>query len=285
MKKQLTLWALAALFFASASPVSAQNDRKIAISVIDFFLPTVAAIDEKKKEKSLENPYHTSNQPAKDIRTRMEKLQGFVASVFGSDARFVLIDRSSLGIVQKEQELQKTEQFLDGYVVGQGKKIGADYLLSGDFDLNSITLTVSLFSVAEQTIVSKEVIEMKKAYFNFAANFRDPVVDGTRRLAARVFPMMMSVVEITEQKKDKAKAILVAGGNNRGVKRGQSLDIKLKEEREVDGQMQTYYRTVGQGSVDKVEDDNFSIVEVTDGEEEVKKLIDSGKKLYCTFKL
>lgn len=285
MKNHLFAILLAGLFAASASPVFSQNDKKTAISVIDFFLPNLAAIESKTKEKSPDNPYYTASQTARDIRSRMEKMQGFVSSVFGSDARFVLVDRNALNIVQKERELQKTEQFLDGYVVGQGKNIGADYLLNGEFDLNSITLTVSLFSVAEQTVVSKEVIEMKKAFFNFAANFRDPVVDGTRRLAARVFPMMMSVVEITEQKKDKAKAILVAGGNNRGVKRGQSLDIKMKEEREVDGQMQTYYRTVGQGTVDKVEDDNFSIVEVTDGEEEVKKLLDSGKKLYCTFKL
>lgn len=285
MKNHLFAILLAGVFAASASPALAQNDKKTAISVIDFFLPNLAAIEEKKKEHSPDNPYYTSGQTARDIRSRMEKMQGFVSSVFGSDARFVLVDRNALNIVQKERELQKTEQFLDGYVVGQGKNIGADYLLNGEFDLNSITLTISLFSVAEQTVVSKEVVEMKKAFFNFAANFRDPVVDGTRRLAARVFPMMMSVVEITEQKKDKAKAILIAGGNNRGVKRGQSLDIKMKEEREVDGQMQTYYRTVGQGTVDKVEDDNFSIVEVTDGEEEVKKLMDSGKKLYCTFKL
>jgi hypothetical protein len=111
------------------------------------------------------------------------------------------------------------------------------------------------------------------------------VVEGARRISARVFPLLMTVVEATEVKKDKAKTLLIAGGLKRGVKKGQVLDVKIKEEREADGVVQTYYRTVAQVEVEKVEDDNFSIVAVKDGNEEVKKLLDSGKKLYCTFKL
>ncbi len=285
MNKNHFLAALLGCLLANPSAIFSQNENKIAISVIDFFLPSLDAIHQKKAEKSEGNPYRNSAATAVDIRARMQKMQGFVASHFGGDARFVLIDRASLNIISREQELQKSEQFLDGYVVGQGKNIGADYLLSGDFDLNAIELTISLFSVADQTVVGKEVIDMKKAFFNFAANFRDPVVEGARRLSGRVFPVMMTVVEISEQKKDKAKALLIAAGLNRGLKTGQQLEIKTKDTREVDGVKQPYNRTVGTGKVDKVEDQNFSILSIEDGGEEVKKLIDGGKKLFCTFKI
>ena len=278
-------YLLLAVFLLPALPSLAQADKKTAIAVIDFYLPSVTDIERKRAEKGMDNPYFTSGSPATDIRARMQKLQGFASTVFGEDNRFVLVERNALNLVQKERELQKSEDFIDGYVVGQGKNIGSDYLLTGDFDVNGIALTLSLFSVTEQSTVAKEVIDMRKPLFGFGAALRDPVVEGARRLSARVFPLLMSVVEATEVKKDKAKALLVAGGLKRGVKKGQALDIKIKDTREADGVAQTYYRTIGQGEVEKVEDDNFSILNVTEGQEDVKKRLDGGQKLYCTFKL
>lgn len=286
MKKTLLCALLAALFCASTPcPVFGQENKKTAVAVLDFFLPSLATIEKKKADKKPENPYFTSAQSGSDILFRLQKLQGFASSVFGADSRFVLIERNALKIVQKERELQKSEDFIDGYVTGQGKNIGADYLVTGDFDVDGIALTISIFSVSEQVTVAKEIVDLKKALFAFGAPLRDPVVDGTRLLSAKVFPLLMTVVEITESKKEKAKKLLLAAGLNRGMKTKVKLDIKVKEEREADGQKQTYYRTVGQAEVDKVEDDNFSILSVSEGEEEVKKLIDSGKKLYCTFKI
>jgi hypothetical protein len=272
-------------FLLLSLTVCAQPDKKTGISIIEFYLPKLADIEQKKREKRSENPYFTTASSAGEIHAKLQKLQSFVAGVFGEDSRFVLIERNSLNLVQKEKELQKSEDFIDGYVVGQGKNIGADYLLTGDFDPNSNTLSLSFFSVSEQTTVAKESIDLQKALFGFAVPLRDPVVEGARRISARVFPLLMTVVEATEVKKDKAKTLLIAGGLKRGVKKGQVLDVKIKEEREADGVVQTYYRTVAQVEVEKVEDDNFSIVAVKDGNEEVKKLLDSGKKLYCTFKL
>lgn len=276
------LWTSFLLF---AFPAVAQSEKKTALAVIEFYLPKVADIERKIAEKGSDNPYFTNFADPADIHARLQKMQGFASTVFGEDNRFVLVERNALNLVQKERELQKSEEFLDGYVVGQGKNIGADYLLTGDFDLNGISLTLSLFSVAEQATVGKELIDLRKPLFGFGAVLREPVVEGARRLSARLFPLLMTVVEATEVKKNKAKTLLVAGGLKRGVKKGQALDVKIKDQREVEGVLQTYYRTVGQAEVEKVEDDNFSIVNLASGEEEVKKLLDEGKKLFCTFKL
>lgn len=276
---------LLAGFLAFCPSLKAQPDKKTSLAVIEFYLPKPAEIEQKTRERRSDNPYFSSGTSSADIHAKLQKLQSFATGVFGEDSRFVLVERSALNLVAKERELQKSEDFIDGYVVSQGKNIGAEYLLTGDYELNSITLTLSLFSVAEQTTVAKEIIELQKPLFALGAPLRDPVVDGARRLSARVFPSLMTVVEATEVKKDKVKALLIAGGLKRGVKRGQVLDIKTREEREADGVLQTYYRTVGQAEVEKVEDDNFSIVAVKEGNEAIKTLLDSGKKLYCTFKL
>ena len=276
---------VASIFLQQPAANAQAETAKTAISVIEFYLPKATDIEMKRREKSQDNPYATSASSAGDILARIQKLQGYVSNIFGSDARFVLVERNALKLVEKERELQKSEDFIDGYVVGQGKNIGADYLLTGDFDLNGIALNLSLFSVVEQTTVAKEVIDLKKPLFGFGAALRDPVVEGTRRLSARVFPLLITVVELTQVKKDKAKEILVAGGLKRGLKKGQVLDIKLQEVREADGQSVIYYRTVGQGEVEKVEDDNFSLLTIKDGEQEIKSLLDAGKKLYCSFKI
>lgn len=284
--KSTLLWTILAVFCCSSIPnfVFGQENKKTAIAVLDFFLPSQAAIDQKRADKKPDNPYYV-NQAGPSLLSRLQKIQVFASSVFGADNRFVLIERNALKIVQKERELQKSEDFIDGYVTSQGKNIGADYLLTGDFDVDGIVLTLSLYSVAEQVTVAKEVVDLRKSLFATGAPLRDVVVEGTRLLSAKVFPLLMTVVEITESKKEKAKKLLLAAGMNRGLKTKMQLDIKVKEERETDGQKQTYYRTVGQAEVEKVEDDNFSILSVSEGEEDVKKIIDGGKKLYCTFKI
>ena len=54
-----------------------------------------------------------------------------VADVFVGSKKFVVIDRSALSQIQAEKELQKTEDFIDGQVVAQGKSLGAQYILTG----------------------------------------------------------------------------------------------------------------------------------------------------------
>jgi len=281
------IWAFAMLLVWSGPPLCAQSAKpKIAIAVIDFYLPTRAQIEEQKKRPRTENPIAESHATAHEIHLRLQRFQGYVSDVFGSDGRFVLVERKALQLLQKERELQKSEEFIDGYVVGQGKNIGADYLLTGDFDLASVALTLSLFSVADQATVAKEVIEVRASLLAVNKPQRDPVELGARRLGASVFPLLMTVVEPHEvTKKGQVKSLLIAGGLKRGLKKGQVLDIKLQEMRDNDGEAQTYYRTVGQAEVLKVEDDNFSIVTIKSGAETVKALLDTGKKLHCTFVL
>lgn len=281
------LLACAMLLAWSGQPLYAQAAKpKIALALIDFYLPTRPQIEEQKRQPRAENPIAASHASAHEIHLRLQRFQGYVSDVFGTDGRFVLVERKALQLVQKERELQKSEEFIDGYVVGQGKNIGADYLLTGDFDLASLSLTLSLFSVADQATVAKEVIEVGASLLAVNKPQRDPVELGARRLGASVFPLLMSVVEPSEvTKKGQVKSLLIAGGLKRGLKKGQVLDIKIQETRENDGAAQTYYRTVGQAEVLKVEDDNFSIVTIKNGAETVKTLLDSGQKLYCTFVL
>ncbi|MBL0288501.1 MAG: hypothetical protein IPQ19_14160 [Bacteroidetes bacterium] len=47
-------------------------------------------------------------------------------------SRFTVVDRTNLSALKSEKELQKSEDFIDGYVVDQGKSFGAKYVVTGD---------------------------------------------------------------------------------------------------------------------------------------------------------
>lgn len=217
-----------------------------------------------------------------DLYTRIIKLQSYAMEVLSSDNRFRLVDRSTLNLVQKERELQKSEQFIDGYVVQQSAAIGADYLLTGDFELGDMMLTVKMYSVAEKKVMALESVKLKKQLSSNFLSVKDPVVAMTVQLVDDAFPRQISVVEITQGKKE-AKSLLIAGGSKANLQKGVELDIKVREKREVDGVAQEYFRTVGKGEVEKVEDQNFSILEVKKGGADIKALLDAGTKLFCTI--
>lgn len=280
---------IATIFCAMAIwPQFAQSqDKKTTISIVDFYIPSIADIAKQAKIESKDNPYYTSQQPPEKLRQTLDLLPSIVADYFGKDDRFTLVDRKTADLIHKERELQKTEAFLDGYVVAQGQGIGAEYLVSGEFDMLTNTLNLTLYSVTDQNVVGTETVELYETMFVvFTKPIREPVLEGVRRLCSRAFPLLMPVVEITELKKDEARSVLIAGGLGRGLRKGTKLDIKIKETRAVEGgSPQTYYRTIGAGTVEKVEDQNFSILSVDSGEKEVKSRLDSGAKLYCTFQI
>jgi len=280
---------IATIFCAIAIwPQFAQSqDKKTTISIVDFYIPSIADIAKQAKIESKDNPYYTSQQPPEKLRQTLDLLPSIVADYFGKDDRFTLVDRKTADLIHKERELQKTEAFLDGYVVAQGQGIGAEYLVSGEFDMLTNTLNLTLYSVTDQNVVGTETVELYETMFVvFTKPIREPVLEGVRRLCSRAFPLLMPVVEITELKKDEARSVLIAGGLGRGLRKGTKLDIKIKETRAVEGgSPQTYYRTIGAGTVEKVEDQNFSILSVDSGEKEVKSRLDSGAKLYCTFQI
>ena len=60
------------------------------------------------------------------------ELQNQTIQSFAQKSRFTVVDRTNLTTLKSEKELQKTEDFMDGYVVDQGKSFGAKYVVTGE---------------------------------------------------------------------------------------------------------------------------------------------------------
>ena len=60
------------------------------------------------------------------------ELQNQTIQSFAQKSRFTVVDRTNLTTLKSEKELQKTEDFMDGYVVDQGKSFGAKFVVTGE---------------------------------------------------------------------------------------------------------------------------------------------------------
>jgi hypothetical protein len=272
MKKYYLLFLL--LSFASLNLMAQKEKKKISLGILDFSIPSSSEISQA-------GSFWSDANSTTSLKSRIEGLQSVVTEIYTKDTRFTVVDRRVTEALTKERELQKSEDFMDGYVVSQGKGIGADYLLRGNYEVRTSRFVLTLYSMEDAKMVAKESSIIKNGFFGMK-DLVEPTEILVRKLNSIAFPLLMKIVEIKDQSKSKAKKVLIAGGSNRGLKEDMKLDVKIKEEIEVEGEKQVYYKTIGTAEVDKVEDVNFSIVIIKDGGDDIKKYFDSGTKVFCT---
>jgi TolB-like protein len=89
--------------------------------------------------------------------------QGFIET-----HRFIVVDRSKFSLIDKERNLQKSESFIDGKVVEQGKSLGAQYIISGDVthytndgQVCKMTISLSVLDVTTGHTIKSDVIDTK----------------------------------------------------------------------------------------------------------------------------
>ena len=79
-----------------------------------------------------------------NLRNYTAILQDKVSACFTAKNRFIIVDRTKFEQISKERELQKSEEFIDGFIVEQGKSTGAKFIVSGQ--LSDISSTSTLYT-------------------------------------------------------------------------------------------------------------------------------------------
>ena len=204
---------------------------------------------------------------------RSEIVESFVK--FGS---FSVVDREANQLVKEELELQKSEAFMDGKVVEQGKAIGAEFIAKGYYYAKESKFVLKIVDVSTGNTV--ETDEYKMDFF--AANYRKHLRKMVYRLANRwLSGTKITVMRSLEDKGEATQKVLLAGGSGKGLKVGTLLEVFTIELEEVDGESLERFATVGKIKVDRIENANFSNAKVRSGEKEMFKYFAAGKKLYC----
>lgn len=230
-------------------------------------------------------------------------IQESITTAFVKTKRFVVVDRSKMDALQREKDLQKSEDFLDGRVIQQGVSLGADYLISGHVasaqayemkaqDANGkITTTymaklsflLNVIDVATGEVIVSETIEPKagSSWLGVlgigASTPEDAVTQALKNIGdkiddfvARYFAQTFSIAQILEKNsKGGATKLLIAGGSASGLKKGDKLTVYELSEIELEGKRLARRRELGEIKIIEVENENFSVCAVNTGGAEI----------------
>lgn len=214
----------------------------------------------------------------------LDAVSSHIVSAYANDDRFIVIDKANSPMIEREQDRQKNEEFIDGYIVQQGIQEGFDYCYYSKYSPTDKKLVIRLYDVAKGTVIANKNIAVKISLTGKPKGLFFEIDQAIADINERVFEVRTEVVRMTEDKKNKAKTLLVATGYNQNAKTGKPYEIYHLIEEKVAGKMLMRKETVGEGEIKEVEDGNFSSLKVTDGNAEVYTLLKAGKSLYLKHK-
>jgi len=266
-------------------------------------LSTVVSAQEKTGVGIL--PFTYSSGAAE--RQSVNSIQETVTNAFVKTKRFNIVDRSKMDALKNEKELQKSDDFIDGNVIQQGVSLGANFLISGhvisaqaeqmvatdDKGNRTITykaklsITLKVIDVATGQVVISETIEPQAGNSLLGAiglGYSSPesamstAIKGIEKkvdkFVSQNFPISFSIAEIQEKGN-----VLIAGGSDFGLKKGDKLKVVEITTMEVNGKKMLRKKEIGQLKITKVEDGNFSTCSINSGDAEIKSKFEAKANL------
>jgi curli biogenesis system outer membrane secretion channel CsgG len=225
-----------------------------------------------------------------------------VSNAFVKTKRFIMVDRTKMDALKNEKNLQKGEDFIDGNTIEQGKSVGAEFLISNTLnsytnngEVCKFTLSLKVIQVATGEIVASEKIEAKgggiggsiaNAAFGNVVNTNNDekalrkalkdVTEDIDKFVRKNFPATFAIAEISEKdSKGGAKTLLISGGSDMGLKKGDKLKIIEISELMVNGKKMTRKKDVAEIKITKVEDGNFCTCSVSSGHADITAKFDA----------
>lgn len=292
--------------------------KKLLLSAILFLgLNVLASAQQEKTGVGIMSfTYVSSSASFQDVNS----IQETVINAFVKTKRFNIVDRSKMDALQKEKDLQKSEDFIDGSVIQQGVSLGANFLISGhvisaqaermetapDETTGRVTvtykarlsITLKVIDVSTGQVIVSETIEpqggsalggmMGLAPSTPEAAITKAIKDIEGKVDAFVsknFPATFSIVEIQEKdKKGGASVLMISGGASFNLQKGDRLKVVEISMIDVNGKQMERKKDIGELKITKVEDDNFSTCNVTSGGIDINSKFESKAKIVAITK-
>ena len=219
--------------------------------------------------------------PTADLNITL--VSSYCVNYLANHKKFSVIDRQNISIINQEKELQKSEDFIDGYIVDQGKSEGADYVLKPMYVKGEKVLILKVYDVGTETVKCSHESKMETGFMG-VKNLEPMVITMLNDLFLSCFDIKYSLVRPIEVKKEEVKTFLVAMGKKQKVTKDDRVEIFGYETETIDGEELSRKTVIGEGVVEEIQDDNFSIVKIKKGGKEISQYLDEKKKVYCIVK-
>lgn len=271
--------SFAILSLVAITPVQsmqAQDVEKARIAIYDM---DFTDMDYEASPLSLKSDTAVSKFNSQQMRSIPE----YLISYYSNDDRFSVIDLVRQQLIKEELERQKSEEFIDGYIVAQGKQEGYDYIFFSKYNRSERVVSVRVYDVAAETVLC-EVSEKIGKSLGLLRHLDEVSARLVQQLNISCFSLYYEVVRATDEKPGKGvKRLLILAGLNQKMGKGYEFDILRKVMEKVKDKKIERFEIVGKGEIEEVEDENFSILRVKSGGKEIQELLDENIDLLCKF--
>lgn len=235
---------------------------------------------------------------------KADQIGRMVAQYIGETGRLQAVNREQWEALMEERELQMRSDFIDGYIVEQGAAIGADVLIFGhvvELDTENLgysTIQLVATDVATGQQIASEVLstggrkpqdaayvdEILKAntstisgkgeHSNLLTGIIDIGLDIILKKSMQKnvqdyiidhFPLRLGIEAYEKETEDEVLEVLIAGGEQFGLKKGQKLSVKCDIPM---GGDRTRIKDIAELKIQKIEGD-FAVCKVTKGKSEL----------------
>lgn len=238
-------------------------------------------------------------------------IQDAVSDAFLSTKRFTLVEREKMDLIQSEKKQQQSEDFIDGNVVEQSRSMGASYIVTGNVleaemvekessasgltgmatlgvlgnikdRKASVNFSLKVISVETGEIVASEKFSAQskgKTGFDKALESINPEI---QKFIKDNFKVSLNVLSVeAKNANNEATKLLITGGSAMGLTTGTSFKIYEEAFYSIDGKRVARKKEVGKMVIERVEDESFSIGNVTMGGKDIATKMEAGTKLKC----
>lgn len=213
-----------------------------------------------------------------EIKNWTSNIQQFLIEKIVANATLTLVERDKLLVLHKEKELQKSEDFIDGKVVEQGKAMGAMFIFEPKIDVSNKIFLLKVIDVEKGSVSNIEKCDVAEALKWLDDDF-EKIEKTLNRSVEKILPTKrVKVVRFSNPEKAE---LLIAMGQSANVKKKQSLVIYYLTNEKVDGNYIEREINVAKAKIIELQGDYFSIASLSDGEKEVQSLLQKGTKLFC----
>ena len=241
--------------------------------------------------------------------------QGFIKA-----KRFILVDRSKVDAINRERDLQKSEEFImSDYTIEQRSAIGAQFFVQGNVTNWSETSKNVKFENSQGEVkysmsyeanlsVSIRVIDVSTSVAGAATTitgsstsggfFLGMAQKGSAKTAlngalqnltkevdkwiGKEFPAQFAIVEVTKSNDSKgAMEVLIAGGSGTGLVKGEKLIVMYETIINVGGVDKKRIQEVGKLKIKDLDGEDFSICKVVNGGPGIQQKVSANDKVYA----
>ena len=241
--------------------------------------------------------------------------QGFIKA-----KRFILVDRSKVDAINRERDLQKSEEFImSDYTIEQRSAIGAQFFVQGNVTNWSETSKNVKFENSQGEVkysmryeanlsVSIRVIDVSTSVAGAATTitgsstsggfFLGMAQKGSAKTAlngalqnltkevdkwiGKEFPAQFAIVEVTKSNDSKgAMEVLIAGGSGTGLVKGEKLIVMYETIINVGGVDKKRIQEVGKLKIKDLDGEDFSICKVINGGPGIQQKVSANDKVYA----